>query len=199
MATVAIRKIDDEYLTAAAGPTSHSPPPIEVAAMIAPGPMTLKRFRALNGGGAGRSATSQRGKLAVGGGQGDAVAHSGVAHAGSTRSSMARRTASKSAGSSTGRLAWRERDAVQRPVVVADLELGELQPVGGRDDDDPLVRRDDAALLELDERRQGHAGVRAVEHARAIGERRRVGQLVLGRLLDDAVELLQRCGSPSGR
>ena len=38
MAIVAIRKIDDEYLTAAAGPTSHSPPPIDVAAMIAPGP-----------------------------------------------------------------------------------------------------------------------------------------------------------------
>ena len=34
-----MRKIADEYLTAAAGPTSHSPPPIEVAAMIAPGPI----------------------------------------------------------------------------------------------------------------------------------------------------------------
>ena len=61
MATVAIRKIADEYLTAAAGPTSHSPPPIEVAAMMAPGPMILKRLRAPNGGGAGRSATSHRG------------------------------------------------------------------------------------------------------------------------------------------
>ena len=60
---VAIRKIADEYLTAAAGPTSHSPPPIDVAAMMAPGPMILKRLRALNGGGAGRSATSQRGAL----------------------------------------------------------------------------------------------------------------------------------------
>ena len=58
---VAMRKIADEYLTAAAGPTSHSPPPIDVAAMMAPGPMILKRLRALNGGGAGRSATSQRG------------------------------------------------------------------------------------------------------------------------------------------
>ena len=37
--------MDDEYLTAAAGPTSHSPPPIEVAAMIAPGPITLSRLR----------------------------------------------------------------------------------------------------------------------------------------------------------
>ena len=61
MAIVAIRKIDDEYLTAAAGPTSHSPPPIDVAAMIAPGPITLNRLRPLNAGGAGRSLTSQRG------------------------------------------------------------------------------------------------------------------------------------------
>ncbi len=59
---VAMRKIADEYFTAAAGPTSHSPPPIDVAAMIAPGPMTLKRLRAENGGGAGKSATAQRGK-----------------------------------------------------------------------------------------------------------------------------------------
>ena len=61
MATVAMRKMEDEYFTAVAGPTSHSPPPIEVAAMIAPGPITFIRLRALNGGGAGRSATSQRG------------------------------------------------------------------------------------------------------------------------------------------
>jgi hypothetical protein len=61
IATVAMRKIADEYLTAAAGPTSHSPPPIDVAAMIAPGPITLNMLRSANGGGAGRSATSQRG------------------------------------------------------------------------------------------------------------------------------------------
>ena len=61
IATVAIRKIADEYLTAAAGPTSHSPPPIDVAAMIAPGPMTRNMLRTVNGGGAGRSATAQRG------------------------------------------------------------------------------------------------------------------------------------------
>ena len=61
MATVAIRKIEEEYFTAAAGPTSHSPPPIEVAAMMAPGPMTVIRFRRPKGGGAGSSATSHRG------------------------------------------------------------------------------------------------------------------------------------------
>ena len=58
---VAMRKMADEYFTAAAGPTSHSPPPIDVAAMMAPGPMTLNRLRLENGGGAGKSATSQRG------------------------------------------------------------------------------------------------------------------------------------------
>lgn len=57
IATVAIRKIAEEYLTAAAGPTSHSPPPIDVAAMIAPGPMTCRMLRKPKGGGAGRSAT----------------------------------------------------------------------------------------------------------------------------------------------
>ena len=62
MAIVAIRKIAEEYLTAAAGPTSHSPPPIDVAAITAPGPMIfLKRFRGPNGGGAGRSDTSHGG------------------------------------------------------------------------------------------------------------------------------------------
>src|SRR5207245_11016329 len=58
---VAIRNIEEEYLTAAAGPTSHSPPPIDVAAMTAPGPMTFRRFRKPKGGGAGRSVTSQAG------------------------------------------------------------------------------------------------------------------------------------------
>ena len=52
---------EDGRVLTAAGPTSHSPPPIDVAAMIAPGPMTFIRLRALNGSGAGRSATSQRG------------------------------------------------------------------------------------------------------------------------------------------
>src|SRR5687767_3894384 len=59
MAVVAIRKIALEYLTAAAGPTSHSPPPMEVAANTAPGPMTLNRLRNPNGGGAGYSSTVQ--------------------------------------------------------------------------------------------------------------------------------------------
>src|SRR4029450_1755897 len=60
MATVAMRKMSVPYLTAAAGPTSHSPPPIDVAAMTAPAPMILKRFRAPNGGGARRSERAPR-------------------------------------------------------------------------------------------------------------------------------------------
>src|SRR5512137_1347071 len=49
------------YLTAVAGPTSHSPPPIYVAASTAPGPITFMSPRSPNGGGAGRSAVPQGG------------------------------------------------------------------------------------------------------------------------------------------
>src|SRR6185503_13079818 len=61
MATVAMRKMSVPYLTAVAGPTSHSPPPIEVAAMTAPGPMTFIALRTLKGRGAGSSAMSHAG------------------------------------------------------------------------------------------------------------------------------------------
>ena len=54
--------------------------------------------------------------------------------------SMARRTASKSAGSSTGRLAWRASTPSSVPPVVADLELRELEAVGGGDHDHALAR-----------------------------------------------------------
>src|SRR5688572_15292642 len=64
----AMRKMDDEYLTAAAGPTSHSPPPIEVAAMIAPGPITFSMLRKLKDGGAGRSETFHGGSAPCPGG-----------------------------------------------------------------------------------------------------------------------------------
>src|SRR5436190_2324945 len=68
IAAVTSRNIEDEYLTATAGPTSHSPPPIEVEAITAPGPMTRRRFRKPNGGGAGNSSTSHAGKAPCGGG-----------------------------------------------------------------------------------------------------------------------------------
>jgi hypothetical protein len=71
MAMVAMRKMADEYLTAAAGPTSHSPPPIDVAAMMAPGPITASMFRMLNGGGAGSSATFHGGNSPCPGGRFD--------------------------------------------------------------------------------------------------------------------------------
>src|SRR5690242_5423045 len=57
------------------------------------------------------------------------------------------------------------RDAVERAAVVAGLEFGELQAVRGGDDDHALLGADGAVLLQLDERGQGHARVRAVEHA----------------------------------
>jgi hypothetical protein len=62
MATVAMRKMSVPYLTAVAGPTSHSPPPIDVAAMTAPGPMTFIALRSPKGSGAGSSAMSQAGR-----------------------------------------------------------------------------------------------------------------------------------------
>ena len=62
MAIVAMPMIVAPYFTAAAGPTSHSPPPIAVASRIAPGPMTRSTLRAVNGGGAGRSAVDQAGR-----------------------------------------------------------------------------------------------------------------------------------------
>src|SRR5215217_5469412 len=74
MATEAMRKMSEEYLTAAAGPTSHSPPPIEVAAITAPGPITFSRFRPLNGSGAGRSSTLQRGNAPWSAGSASAAA-----------------------------------------------------------------------------------------------------------------------------
>src|SRR5215470_18120317 len=61
MAAVTSRNIEEEYFTATAGPTSHSPPPIEVAAITAPGPITRSRLRKPKGGGAGSSSTSQGG------------------------------------------------------------------------------------------------------------------------------------------
>ena len=76
MAMVAMRKIADEYLTAVAGPTSHSPPPIDVAAMTAPGPMTFIAFRMPKGSGAGSSAMSQAGNAPWSGGrEGSSLGH----------------------------------------------------------------------------------------------------------------------------
>ena len=54
-------------------------------------------------------------------------------------------------------------------------------------------RRDLPALGELDQHGERDARVRAVEHAGAIGARGGVGELLLGRLLDDAVEALAAC------
>src|SRR6266508_4013799 len=41
-----------------AGPTSHSPPPIEVASRMTPGPIVRRRFRRLYDNGSGRSCCS---------------------------------------------------------------------------------------------------------------------------------------------
>jgi hypothetical protein len=75
--------------------------------------------------------------------------------------------------------------------VIGRLLLGELEPVRRGDDHDALLGTDQLAVDQLAEDGQRHAGVRVVEHAGAIGERRLVGQLGFAGLLDDAVELLQ--------
>ena len=86
---------------------------------------------------------------------------------------------------------------VQLLLVIVDLEVGELEPVGRGDDHHMLGLVDLAGLEQLDQRSQGDAGVRAVEHAGGVAERGRVGQFLLRGVHDDAVELLRACGSPS--
>src|SRR5262245_327305 len=58
MAAVAIHNTPGPCLMTVAGPTSHSPPPIDAANKIAPGPITRNVFRRENGNGSGSSATS---------------------------------------------------------------------------------------------------------------------------------------------
>jgi len=76
--------------------------------------------------------------------------------------------------------------------VVRDLGLRELEPVRGAHDDGAVRRRDHAALPQLGQRGERDACVRAVEHAGAVGARGGVHQLLLRRLLDDAVCVGQR-------
>src|SRR5882724_231319 len=63
MASVAIQKTDVPNCTPIAGPTSHSPPPIDVASRIAPGPIVLNIFFAEKGRGSGSSSLPQGGRL----------------------------------------------------------------------------------------------------------------------------------------
>ena len=62
----------------------------------------------------------------------------------------------------------------------------------GGDDHHALGFVDLASFQQFDQRGQGHAGVRAVEHAGAVTERGGIGEFRLAGLFDDAVELLQR-------
>ena len=83
-------------------------------------------------------------------------------------------------------------DARDAPLVVRELELGELQAVGGRHDDHALLRVDESPLAQLEEAREGDAGVRARVEPRPVGARAGVGELLLAGLLDDAVHRLER-------
>src|SRR5439155_10408512 len=66
MATVAIHNTPGPYWTTVAGPISHSPPPMDAASMMAPGPITRNVFRTENGNGSGSSATSHLGSVPEG-------------------------------------------------------------------------------------------------------------------------------------
>lgn len=62
MASVATQRMPVPYLTASSGPTIHSPPPIEPARRIAPGPIVRRTFRPVSGSGSGNSPVSQSGR-----------------------------------------------------------------------------------------------------------------------------------------
>ena len=104
-------------------------------------------------------------------------------------------TAPTVGGSSMAWFRVRARKA-ERPFVVAHLEVGELEPVGGRDAP-PRARPRSivAARDQLLQHRQRHAGVRAVEHAGRSAAAAASASSLLGRLLDHAVERAAASGS----
>ncbi|MDD8046015.1 MAG: hypothetical protein PHF14_06105 [Verrucomicrobiota bacterium] len=75
--------------------------------------------------------------------------------------------------------------------VVLDFEIRELEPMGGGDYDDSFMALDDVFISEFDQCGEGNSGMRAIEHAGAIGEDRCIGELFFGGLFDDAIELLE--------
>src|SRR5262249_38981568 len=70
--------------------------------------------------------------------------------------------------------------------------LNELQTMSGRDHHNAVRFFYLPRLYQFEEHRQPYASVRAVKHSSPVGHSRRIGELLLARLLDDAVELLQR-------
>ena len=60
---------------------------------------------------------------------------------------------------------------IQCPLVIVDLEVGELEPVGRGYDHDVLGLVDLAGLEQFDQCSKGDACMRAVEHAGVIAER----------------------------
>src|SRR5579864_2690196 len=80
----------------------------------------------------------------------------------------------------------------QGALVVLHLEVRELQAVGGRDHHDPLPATNHPARNQFFQHGQGNPRVRVVEHAGQVGSGRRISQLILGRLLHDAIKAHQR-------
>ena len=85
----------------------------------------------------------------------------------------------------------RRRNVGEGALVITDLEVGELEAARRRDHDDLVIARDLAARRELGQGRERDPGVRTGEQAIAIGVGRGIGELGLGRDLDDALERAQ--------
>ena len=77
---------------------------------------------------------------------------------------------------------------MQIALVIRLLQFRELQAVGRGDHDHALIPADVAARHQFLERGEGDAGMRTIEHPRAIRARGGVAQLGFARLFHEAVE-----------
>ncbi len=75
--------------------------------------------------------------------------------------------------------------------MITDLKVDELEAVRRRHHDDSLVGLDSAVHGKLQERGQGHTGLRAAKEPVAVCSGRGLGQFILRRLLDDTIELTE--------
>ena len=83
----------------------------------------------------------------------------------------------------------RRHHSWHRSRMVGRLRLAELQAMRRRHHHHAVIGLHFTTLNELDQPRQGHAGMRAVEQAGAISSRHGIGQFLLAGLLDLAVVL----------
>mmetsp|Transcript_11033 Transcript_11033/g.27888 ORF Transcript_11033/g.27888 Transcript_11033/m.27888 type:complete len:304 (-) Transcript_11033:479-1390(-) len=75
--------------------------------------------------------------------------------------------------------------------MVRDLRVHKLEPVRGTDNDGAVVLSYHSPISEFPEGGEGHPRVRAVEHSCAVGHRRHVHELLLGRFLHYPIRVLE--------